>query len=52
MAGSRNFFVKHELDWSDFLANGIPVSVLERIGDPIALRAAAQAELEAGSDGR
>jgi hypothetical protein len=52
MSGSRNFFAKHDLDWNDFLANGIPVSILERIGDPIALRAARQAELEAGNDGR
>lgn len=52
MGGSRQFFVKHNLDWNDFLDNGIPVSVLQRIGDPIALRAARQAELEAGADGR
>lgn len=52
MGGSRNFFKKHDLDWNDFLDNGIPVSVLESIGDPIALRAARQAELEAGNDGR
>jgi hypothetical protein len=52
MNGSRQFFVQHNLDWNDFLANGIPVSVLEQIGDPIALRAAAEAQKEAGSDGR
>jgi hypothetical protein len=52
MGGSRQFFVKHNLDWNHFLDNGIPVSVLQRIGDPIALRAARQAELEAGADGR
>ena len=52
MGGSRQFFKKHDLSWSDFVANGIPVSVLEEIGDPIALRAARQAELEAGNDGR
>lgn len=52
MNGSRGFFTKHNLDWNDFLANGIPVRVLEEIGDPIALRAAAQAELEAGNNGR
>jgi hypothetical protein len=52
MNGSRQFFVQHNLDWNDFLANGIPVSVLEDIGDPIALRAAVEAQKEAGSDGR
>lgn len=46
MKGSRAFFAKHDLDWRDFLANGIPVKVLEEIGDPIALRAAAEAEKE------
>jgi hypothetical protein len=46
MGGSRNFFAKHDLDWNDFVTNGIPVSTLERIGDPIALRAARQAETE------
>jgi hypothetical protein len=52
MGGSRNFFRKHDLDWSDFVTNGIPVSTLERIGDPIALRAAREAESEVASDGR
>lgn len=52
MAGSRKFFTKHDLNWNDFIDNGIRVSVLEEIGDPIALRAARQAELEAGTNGR
>ena len=43
MKGSRAFFRKHDLDWSDFLEHGIPVARLEEIGDPIALRAAEQA---------
>lgn len=51
MAGSRQFFAKHDLDWNDFLANGIPVSKLEEIGDPIALRAAAEAR-KGADDGR
>lgn len=46
MKGSRDFFAKHDLDWNDFLANGIPVAVLEEIGDPIALRAAEEARKE------
>lgn len=52
MAGSRRFFVKHDLSWADFVDKGIAVSVLQRIGDPIALRAAHEAEVEAGNDGR
>jgi hypothetical protein len=44
--GSRAFFDKHELDWRGFLKDGIPVSRLEEIGDPIALRAAAVAMAE------
>lgn len=51
MGGSRNFFAKHDLDWNDFVTNGIPVSKLEEIGDPIALRAARQAEIEAENHG-
>lgn len=43
MSGSREFFVKHELNWNDFLEHGIAVSKLEEIGDPIALRAAHKA---------
>lgn len=50
--GSREFFTKHGLDWSDFLDNGIPASTLERIGDPIALRAADAARAESLNDGR
>jgi hypothetical protein len=52
MGGSRRFFAKHDLNWNDFIDNGIPVRVLEEIGDPIALRAASQAQLEAGNNGR
>jgi len=52
MKGSRAFFAKHDLDWTDFLANGLPVAVLERIGDPIALRAAEEARNERGDHGR
>lgn len=52
MGGSRQFFSKHDLNWNDFLANGIPVTVIEGIGDPIALRAAAEAVKEGGDHGR
>ena len=49
MRGARAFFAKHGLDYMDFLSNGIPVSTLREIGDPIALRAADQAIAEAGN---
>jgi hypothetical protein len=49
--GSREFFRKHDLDWGDFLSNGITVSKLEEIGDPIALRAAREA-VEEEANGR
>lgn len=35
--GSRQFFEKHNLNWQDFLANGIPASKLEETGDHMAL---------------
>lgn len=49
--GSQAFFRKHGLDWNDFTKNGIPVSKLEEIGDPIALRAAREA-IEGEANGR
>lgn len=45
--GSREFFAKHGLDWSDFLRNGIdPVKFLET-KDAMAIRAVRHAEEEA-----
>jgi hypothetical protein len=41
--GVKMFFDRHGLDLRDFLRNGIPVSKLEEIGDPVALRVAAVA---------
>lgn len=49
--GSQDFFRKHNLDYQDFLKNGILVSKLEEIGDPIALRAAREA-VEEETNGR
>jgi hypothetical protein len=49
--GARAWFKHYGLDHNDFLANGIPVSVLEATGDPLALRAVAAAKEEAGTDG-
>lgn len=34
--GVRDFFKRHELDYSDFLKNGIPASTLEATGDAMA----------------
>lgn len=34
--GPRSFFKKHNLDWSDFLKNGIPASKLLATGDAMA----------------
>lgn len=36
--GTRDFFKKHDLDWSDFLQNGIPADKLAATGDPMALQ--------------
>ena len=35
--GPRVFFTKHNLDWTDFLENGIPASKLVATGDAMAL---------------
>lgn len=37
--GARAFAKRHELDWSKFLAEGIPAEVLEQTGDAFALAA-------------
>lgn len=34
--GVRDFFKRHDLDYSDFLKNGIPASTLEATGDAMA----------------
>lgn len=38
--GTRDWFVRHGLDWDDFLKNGIPVSKLYEIGDPMGIAVA------------
>ena len=35
--GAREFFKRHNLDWYDFLKNGIPASKLEELGDGVGL---------------
>jgi len=36
--GARAFFKRYELDWQDFLKNGISSKVLIELGDPMALQ--------------
>lgn len=36
--GARDFFIKHGLDWRDFLKNGISASELEKTGDAMAMK--------------
>lgn len=49
--GTRRWFKSHGLDWSDFLANGIPASILGQWGDPLAERAIDEAKKDL-TDGR
>ena len=44
--GTRAFFAKHGLDWSEFLRAGLPVEALEQTGDAMALQVAATARAE------
>ncbi|MDR7062009.1 MULTISPECIES: hypothetical protein [unclassified Sphingopyxis] len=52
MPGARRWFAAHGLDWSDFVTNGIPATVLGQWGDPLAARAIEQARAEETNDGR
>lgn len=36
--GARKFFARHNLDWHDFLRNGIDVEILEQIDDAMCQR--------------
>lgn len=36
--GARAFFIRHNLDWDEFLKNGVPISVIEAIDDAMALK--------------
>lgn len=36
--GTRAFFKRHGLEWSDFVKNGIDSEVLENTGDAMAIR--------------
>jgi len=36
--GTRAFFIRHNIDWPNFLKNGVPAETLENTGDAMALR--------------
>lgn len=36
--GAREFFISYNLDYSEFLRNGISASIIEATGDPLALK--------------
>lgn len=37
-SGARKFFIRHGLDWQDFLKNGIESGALVATGDAMALK--------------
>lgn len=37
-SGARSFFQKHNLDWKDFLENGIAAKTVTKTNDAMALR--------------
>lgn len=45
--GIRGWFKRYDLDFSKFLSEGLPIEEVERIGDSIGLRVAAEARKEA-----
>lgn len=47
MRGARQWFAMRELDYNDFLANGIDGDFLRKLDDPISNRVLAAAEREA-----
>lgn len=36
--GARDFFVRHGLDWNQFLKQGLPATELEATGDAMAMK--------------
>lgn len=46
--GTRIWFKHHDFDWTDFLANGLPVEQFEATGDKLALDVAKIAREEHG----
>lgn len=35
-SGAREFFIRHGLDWNNFLRNGIDADILDRMNDAMA----------------
>ena len=52
MGGSRVWFADRGWSWTEFLIEGRPVADFIATGDPLALRAAAEAQKEEMTDGR
>lgn len=48
--GGREFFKKHDLDWSDFLKNGLEHDVFVATGDAMAIRMVEEAMKNKGAD--
>ena len=42
--GSKLFFSKHNIDWSDFIINGVSFEILLNLDDAMATKAVNQAE--------
>ena len=47
-AGAREFFRRHDLDWAEFVKNGVPDHVLVATGDAMAIRLVEKVKQEAG----
>lgn len=48
-SGARAWFARHDLDWAEFVARGLPASTLEATGDALALQVVTHARAEAGN---
>ena len=46
-SGGRDWCARNDFSWSDFVANGVPVSALRPLNDAFANRLIAEAEKEA-----
>jgi hypothetical protein len=49
--GAREFFARYGLAWSSFIKGEFDVAILERLGDPMGLRAASAARKRAAEEG-
>lgn len=48
--GTRQWFARHGLDWSEFVAQGLPASVFEATGDGLGLKVVQKAREGAGNE--